>query len=156
MSSVPKCFRASRAGRGKRSCEVSGAETGLQIGAANIFVQESGVETVACTDGIDRNNLSRRGYESLTPLLRESSFSAKFHDQQRNQFRKFPDRFFQILPACCFTGLALVRQKYIDMASAISVRVEAGNLKLRSRHAASPRGRSMSRAGADRNSCFRF
>ena len=61
------------------------------------------------------NDFLRRTGEALAAALRERSFGAELHYDQRHQLRKFVDRRFQIFGAGRFAGFAFVRQKYVDV-----------------------------------------
>ena len=59
---VSESFRSSRPGHGKRARAVAAGQAGREIGPAEIFVEEAGVETVPGPDRIDRRDLECKGW----------------------------------------------------------------------------------------------
>ena len=84
MCSVPKSFGSSRARRGKGAGTISAREALRQIRAAHVLMQEACIKTIPGSDCIYWNNLLRYRGETIRALLRERSFAAEFHDQERN------------------------------------------------------------------------
>jgi len=76
VGGVAEGFGAARAGGGECSGQVAGVEAAWQIGAADVLMKESGVEAVACADGVDRVHLVRGTDEALVSSLRQRSLAA--------------------------------------------------------------------------------
>ena len=68
---IAKRFGATWPRRGQRSCQVAAHEAGLQIGAAQIFMDESSIETVARANGIGRSYFGGRASQPLPAALDE-------------------------------------------------------------------------------------
>jgi hypothetical protein len=71
-------------------------------------MQESGIEAVAGTDGIDNLDRTRRGMPRLRTPKSGSSVDATLDDQQRNQLPQPGDGFVQVRLGGQQTGLAFV------------------------------------------------
>src|SRR5271155_4549912 len=79
-------------------------------------MQKACVETVSCSNRIDRIDRNRGTVETLGSALRNCALAAQFHHDQRYNLRELLYGRFEIADSSGFLGLPLVRQEYVDIS----------------------------------------
>ena len=71
---ISECLSPAGPRRGKCSSEIASYKAGLQIRAAEVFMNEPGIEAVSSPHGINRTYLRRWASQALASALRERTF----------------------------------------------------------------------------------
>ena len=82
---IAKSFGAADSGGREAGTHIAEFKTVLKASSANEFVQETCIEAVACSDGIDRLNGKRSSMKAVFSAFGEYAFRTTFNDNHGDE-----------------------------------------------------------------------